>query len=131
MMQINKEWLEGEHYYVEATFIVDTPEEILAKKNAGYYWRGAGSPPVGLVFVEEFNGEKREGKDNTTLRYLRDNLLKDDLIVSTAEADTHYTIKIHQLLNAKEMAGFGTITMNCRLSFQIMAPRCFRWVTQN
>ncbi len=120
LVKINKEWQDGEQYYVEATFIVDTPDEILARKNAGYYWKGAGSPPIGLAFVEDFDGEKNEEQDNTTLRYLRDNLSKNDLAVTATESGSHYMVKVHQLLSAKEMADFGTITMNCRLSFQIM-----------
>lgn len=120
LLKINKEWQDGEQYYVEALFVVDTPEELLDKKNAGYYWKGAGSPPIALIFTEEFNGETEQDQESTTNRYLRENLSRNDVKVSSQEGVSPYTIKVNQLLNAKEMGDFGTITMNCRLSFQIV-----------
>ncbi len=120
LLSINREWQGKGQYYVEATFLVDTPEEILASRNAGYYWQGAGQPSLGIEFTEEVDGEERQDNENHTLRYLRDNLTKNDLTVSTSEPNTQYLIKVHQSLQAKELVSFGTLTMNCRMSFQII-----------
>lgn len=120
LVKINKEWREGIQYFVEATFEVDTPEEISQKKNAGYFWRNAGRPSLGLVFINKVNGEVNHSQDDVTRRFFRDNLVKNDLQVSMTPDKAHYLINIHQQYVTKQMVDYGTMTVNCRLSYQIV-----------
>jgi hypothetical protein len=120
LVNINREWCQGAQYFVDATFDVDTPEEILQKKNAGYFWKNAGSPSLALVFKSEANGEPDDNQETVTMRFFRDSLVRNDLEVSTAPKQAHYLIKIHQMFDAKEMVDYGTMTVHCRLSFQII-----------
>ena len=120
LLTINREWQKQGQYYVEATFMVETPEEILAHNNAGYYWRGAGQPSIGLKVTEDISGDVEDDKTHQTLQFFKENLTRNGLKVSTSTTETEYLIEVNQSLRAKEQESLGTITMHCRLSYQVV-----------
>ena len=119
LVRITKEWLDGRLYHVEAIFNVDTPEELLAQKNAGYYWNKAGRPTLGFSFQQEVNGQIEDGSNCNTLRFLQENLSRNDLAAKDSYQDSRYLIKAHQNVT-HHLSEMGTVTLNCRLSFQII-----------
>ncbi len=119
LVEIIKEWQESDQYYIHARFSVETKKEAAAKRNAGYFWKKAGSPPIGLSFAEIHNGDLTRTDENTTFRYIRDSLVRNDLAVSNG-AHPAYLIEVKQVLDSREMVDLGTTTINCRLSYTII-----------
>jgi len=63
--------------------------------NAGFYWERVGKPEIALAFVEKTGGKTVSKDDNYTLRYLRDNLVKNGIKVSSKDRSTiQYVVKI-------------------------------------
>lgn len=120
LLTINREWQKQGQYFVEATFMVETPREILAHNNAGYYWKGAGQPGIGLKVTEDVSGDVEQDETHQTLQFFKDNLTRNGLEVATSTPDTEYLIEVNQSLRAKEQESLGTITMHCRLSYQVV-----------
>lgn len=120
LVKIIKEWKNDGQYYVTAKVAVSTGKESIAHMNAGYYWRQAGSPSLHLIFKEKHNGiQSVDSGDKTTLRFFKDNLVRNHLEVSESNTP-EYLIEINQVLKSSELAEFGTTTMHCRLSFSII-----------
>ena len=120
LVKIIKEWRNDNQYHVKAEIEVDNQEELLKKKNAGYFWTRVGRPSIGLFMTEVNNGEEEDGTNHTTFRFFRDNLSRNGIKVSTETADTDYKVQVHQVLNEKELPALDTVTVNCRLSFQLV-----------
>ncbi len=119
LVEIIKEWQEAGQYYVNARFNVETEREAIVKRNAGYFWKKAGSPQIGLNFSEIHNGELSQTEENTTARFVMDNLVRNELKISD-KPHPAYLIEVKQILDTREMEGFGTTTVNCRLSYRII-----------
>lgn len=121
LVEIVREWQENGSYYVEAKISVDSQEETENRKNCGDYWLRAGKPAISISFIEVFNDLQNDKFQGSTLRYFRDNLSHNGVMVSTTrDGSVQYLIKVLQSIKAKEQAEFGTVTMHCRLSFQII-----------
>ena len=121
ILEIIKEWRENGQYFVKAKIAVESKKETEKEKNCGDYWLQAGKPSVSISFVEELNGEKSRDQQAHTLRFLRDNLARNGVMISTREnAVSQYQIMVLQSLQSKELAELGAITMHCRLSYQII-----------
>jgi len=121
LLEIVKEWREGEQYYVKVKVEVGEQKEVAKSTNAGFYWKRMGKPPIGLSFSEKRNGRDTTQTESYTLRYLRDNLSRNDVTVSSAnEQAISYLIHIIQEFNTEQLAGFGTYTTHCRLTFRIV-----------
>ncbi len=119
LVEIIKEWQEAGQYHINARFSVETEKEAVAKRNAGYFWKKAGSPRIGLSFSEICNGELTQAEENTTVRFIRDNLVRNELEVSNGPHPA-YLIEVKQVLDSREIADFGTTTIHCRLSYRII-----------
>ncbi|PIE59386.1 MAG: hypothetical protein CSA32_04140 [Desulfobulbus propionicus] len=119
LVELIKEWQESGQYYIHARFAVETEKEAVAKRNAGYFWKKAGSPRIGLSFSEIHNGELTKTEENRTVRFLRDSLVRNKLEVSS-DPRPAYLIEIKQVLDSRELEDFGTTTITCRLSYRII-----------
>lgn len=121
LVEIIKEWQENDQYFVEAIIEVESEDETIKQKNCGDYWLQAGKPAISMTFIEEFNGHTSSNLQDNTFRFLRDNLSRNGVNVSTSRDEVSaYRINVLQNLQSQEIEGLGTITMHCRLSFQII-----------
>lgn len=120
LVEILKEWREGGTYFVEARISVTPPEEIAKKKRCGDYWAEAGKPPVTIEIIEDEDGEISPSTDSQTLRFFRDNLVKNGVQLSTNKSACEYVIAIHQQTKSRDQEDLGIITMQCGLSYEIV-----------
>lgn len=121
LLEIIKEWKEGEQYYVNAKIEVGQPEDSQNKVNAGFFWERAGKPSINLAVTEKSNGRDSQTPNaHKTLIYFRDNMLKNGILLSTDEEPTsQYSIQVAQVFQTAQMTDYGTFTTNCELSFEI------------
>lgn len=117
LIEILNEWQEKGQYYVRAKFSVETEEEAIAKRDAGYFWQRAGSPGIGISFQILYNNSVETG-DSRTLRFFRDNLVRNSIEVSQ-KSDPQFLIYLNEVINSKELVDYGTITVNCQLTYKI------------
>ena len=120
MVELVREWQEGRQYYVELKVEVGTEEDVANTENAGFYWERAGKPKICMSLRESSNGEDTTQHEVYTLRYIRDNLVRNGITPSEGEqSDCAYEIQLVQEYTINQMTSFDTFTANCRLSFQI------------
>lgn len=120
LLALLKEWKDGDQYYVKAKIEVGSPEETPNGVDAGFLWERVGEPSINLSLLEKVNGQKIVAKDNKTLIYFRDNLVKNGInILSTVESACQYRIRVIQTFQTEQMSDYGTYTSYCKLSFAI------------
>jgi hypothetical protein len=118
LVEIVREWQEKGQYYVTAKIAVDSEQEAVAKQDAGYFWTRIGKPVVVLNFAEDLDGTSRENQDDRTLRFFRDNLIHNGIMISS-EVNPQYLIELFQVVQTKEMPALGTTTVHCHVSYKI------------
>lgn len=122
LVEIVKEWQVGQQYWVKIKVEVGDQKKTAEKMNAGFYWERAGKPEIALAFAEKTRGATASEDDNYTLRYLRDNLVKNGVNVSSKKGATvQYVVKIIQSFQTRIVAEYGTYATFCQLTFQIIA----------
>ncbi len=121
LLEIVKEWREGTQYYVKVKVEVGEQKEVAKSTNAGFYWNRMGKPPIGLSFSEKRNERDTTQTESYTLRYLRDNLSRNGVIVTSVDEQAiSYLIHIIQEFNTEQLVDLGTYTTHCRLTFRIV-----------
>ncbi len=118
LLEIIKEWQDKGQYYVTAKIAVDSEQEVLAKRDAGYFWAQAGKPALALSFTEDLDGISQAKQDNRTLRFFRDNLISNGIAISIG-GKPKYLIELLQVFQTKELPDFGTTTVHCHLSYKL------------
>jgi hypothetical protein len=118
LMEIVREWREKGQYYVTAKIAVDSEQEAATRQDAGHFWVQAGKPTLALTFAENLDGLSRENQDDRTLRFFRDNLIRNG-IATSSEAKPRYLIELLQVVQTKELPALGTTTVHCHLSYKI------------
>lgn len=119
LIEIVKEWQADGQYFLTARFSVDTEEEAKTRRNAGYFWLQAGKPTVALSFLEDIDGAVSEDRESRTSRFIRDNLIRNGVEVSTVQTP-RYLVKVDQVLQTSVMPEFGTTTVHCYLSWKVI-----------
>ncbi len=121
LKKIIKEWRENGQYYVKAEFVVDPPEKMAHKLNAGYFWERVGKPSIRLKLMEKDNGKVNSPQESPTLSFFRDNLVDNGITPSAnGTADIQYLVNISEDFKTNHVASFDTYSTSCRLSFQIV-----------
>ncbi len=122
LVEIIKEWRTGQQYWVKIKVEVGEQSRATEKMNAGFYWARVGKPEIALTLVEKINGQNASKVENYTLRYLRDNLIKNGVTVSSLDSPTiQYVVKIIQSFQTRKIVEYDTLTTHCQLTFQIIA----------
>jgi hypothetical protein len=131
LIEIIREWNEGEQYHVEAKLEVSDLAEAAQKQGAGYYWERIGKPKLSIALAETLNSASQYEKEPYTLRFFRDVLAKNGLQVAEAgEVNSRYHIAIHQDVSYSIMQAYGTHTVNSNLSFRIIDHQLGRMIAE-
>lgn len=121
LVEILREWRKDDQYFVEIKVAVASPDEMVKQKKCGDYWLRAGKPPIAITFEEKDNGKEPGGPDSRTPLFFQDNLTRNGIQLFTGNpADSHYRIYIRQDIQTINMTAYDTITMHCRLSYEIV-----------
>lgn len=120
VLDVIKEWQEGEQYFVTLKMDVATEQDLLKSNNVGTLWERIDKPSIGIKV--SLNRNNQRGLQGTSLQnYLEDNLSRNDVDVSSANLDTErFSIEVSQRLKNELFAEMATYKTNCELSFAII-----------
>lgn len=127
VIEILKEWQEGDQYHVKVKLEVLDQPEASAKHGAGYFWERIGKPGISLVLRETVNSQDSRGTDAETLRFMRDILARNGLQTAlNSIAGSRYQIQMTQEISVSSVKTFGTYAAHCNLSYRIVDDQVSR-----
>jgi len=120
IVEIIKEWQEGEKYFVELKLNVKNEDELLKSLSAGDLWARIGKPAIGINVSLNRNGQQSSSSQSLQ-QYLEDNLSRNELDMNIMKGrPERFTIDVKQTIRNAAVASMGTYKTYCELSFSII-----------